>query len=45
MAYRTLRNYRPVQISGLWDRWQRGETLKAIGREFEWILQSISIGP
>ena len=45
MAYRTRRNYRPAQILGLWGRWQRGETLKAMGRVFEWILPSISIGP
>ena len=38
MAYRTRRNYTPAQISGLWDRWQGGETLKAFGRVFEWIL-------
>ena len=35
MAYRARRKYTAVQISELWDRWQKGETLKAIGRVFD----------
>ena len=35
MAYRARRNYTAAQISELWDRWQKGETLKAIGRVFD----------
>jgi hypothetical protein len=35
MAYRARRYYTAVQMSELWDRWQKGETLKAIGRVFE----------
>jgi len=35
MAYRTRRNYTAAQISELWDRLQKGETLKAIGRVFD----------
>jgi hypothetical protein len=35
MAYRTRRNYTAAQMSELWDLWQKGETLKAIGRVFD----------
>ena len=35
MAYRARRNYTAAQMSELWDRWQKGETLKAIGRVFD----------
>ncbi len=35
MAYRVRRNYTAAQMSELWDRWQKGETLKAIGRLFD----------
>ena len=34
MAYRTRINYTAKQKSEMWDRWQRGESLKAIGRAF-----------
>ena len=30
MAYRTRRNYTAAQMSELWDRWQKGETLKEV---------------
>ena len=35
MAYRARRNFTAAQMSELWDRWQKGETLKAIGRLFD----------
>jgi transposase, IS30 family len=35
MAYRTRINYSVEQKSEMWDRWQRGESLKAIGRIFD----------
>lgn len=35
MAYRTRIKYSPEQKSEMWDRWQRGESLKAIGRRFD----------
>ncbi|HEY0563251.1 MAG TPA: IS30 family transposase [Methylophilus sp.] len=35
MAYRTRINYSAEQKSEMWDRWQRGESLKAIGRIFD----------
>ena len=35
MAYRTRINYTAQQKSEMWDRWQRGESLNAIGRAFD----------
>ena len=35
MAYRTRINYSAEQKADIWDRWQRGESLSAIGRSFE----------
>jgi len=35
MAYRTRINYTPEQKTDMWDRWQRGESLNAIGRAFD----------
>ena len=35
MRYRTRRQYSDAQLSDIWDRWQRGETLNAIGRVFD----------
>jgi len=35
MGYRTRRQYSDAQLSDIWDRWQRGETLNAIGRVFD----------
>jgi len=35
MVYRTRTNYTAQQKSEMWDRWQRGESLKAIGRAFD----------
>jgi len=35
MTYRTRINYTTVQKTEMWDRWQRGETLNAIGRVFD----------
>jgi len=32
MSYRTRINYTAQQKSEMWDRWQRGESLNAIGR-------------
>ena len=34
MAYRTRIYYTAEQKSEMWDRWQRGESLKSIGRIF-----------
>ena len=34
MAYRTRIKYSEEQLKEIWDRWQRGETLNAIGRVF-----------
>ena len=35
MTYRTRIKYTAEQKSEIWDRWQRGESLKAIGRVFD----------
>ncbi len=35
MAYRTRINYTAQQRAEIWDRWQRGESLNAIGRAFD----------
>ena len=35
MAYRTRIKYTPQQSDDIWDRWERGETLNAIGRVFD----------
>lgn len=35
MAYRTRIKYSEKQLSDIWDRWQSGETLNAIGRVFD----------
>ena len=35
MRYRTRIKYTPAQKSEMWDRWQRGELLNAIGRVFD----------
>ena len=35
MAYRTRRNFTALQMSEMWDLWQKGESLKAIGRVFD----------
>lgn len=35
MVYRTRINYTAEQKSEMWDRWQRGESLHAIGRVFD----------
>jgi IS30 family transposase len=35
MAYRIRINYSEAQLKEVWDRWQRGETLNAIGRIFD----------
>jgi IS30 family transposase len=35
MAYRTRIKYTAVQKAEMWDRWQRGESLKEIGRAFD----------
>jgi IS30 family transposase len=35
MVYRTRINYTAQQKSEMWDRWQRGESLKSIGRAFD----------
>ena len=35
MVYRTRINYTAEQKSEMWDRWQRGESLNAIGRAFD----------
>lgn len=35
MSYRTRIKYSPQQKAEIWDRWQRGESLRAIGRAFD----------
>ena len=35
MVYRTRINYTTEQKTEMWDRWQRGESLNAIGRAFD----------
>ena len=35
MVYRTRINYTAEQKAEMWDRWQRGESLKSIGRAFD----------
>lgn len=35
MVYRTRINYTQAQREEMWDRWQRGESLKEIGRAFD----------
>src|SRR5450756_1206999 len=35
MTYRTRMKYTAEQKSEIWDRWQRGESLKSIGRVFD----------
>jgi len=35
MAYRTRIKYTAVQKAEMWDRWQRGESLRSIGRAFD----------
>lgn len=35
MTYRTRIKYTAEQKSEIWDRWQRGESLKSIGRAFD----------
>jgi IS30 family transposase len=35
MVYRTRINYTAEQKSEMWDRWQRGESLNAVGRVFD----------
>lgn len=41
MAYRTRINYTPEQKAEIWDRWQRGESLKTIGRALDLHFGSI----
>jgi len=35
MSYRTRIKYTAAQKAEMWDRWQRGESLNAIGRLFD----------
>ena len=35
MTYRTRIKYTAEQKAEMWDRWQRGESLKSIGRIFD----------
>ena len=35
MVYRTRIKYTAAQRADIWDRWQRGDTLKSIGRLFD----------
>ena len=35
MVYRTRIKYTAAQRADIWDRWQRGEGLTAIGRRFD----------
>ena len=43
MVYRTRINYTEEQLNDVWARWQRGETLNAIGRVFDRPSSSILI--
>ena len=35
MKHRTRINFSPEQRADIWDRWQRGESMRSIGRLFE----------
>jgi len=35
MLYRTRINYSAEQKAEIWERWQRGESLRSIGRLFD----------
>jgi len=35
MSYRTRIRYTAAQRAEIWDRWQKGESLNAIGRVFD----------
>ena len=35
MAHRTRIKYTPAQKEEIWDRWNKGESLKSIGRLFD----------
>jgi len=35
MAYRPRTNLSPKQLTDMWDRWQSGESMSAIGRSFD----------
>ncbi len=41
MAYRTQIKYTVSQKQEIWDRWQKGESLKSIGRLFDCPSSSI----
>ena len=41
MRYRTRTYYSEAQKKEMWDRWQRGESLKSIGRVFDRSSSSI----
>lgn len=41
MVYRTRINYTAKQKAEIWDRWQRGESMNAIGRVFDRASSSI----
>jgi len=43
MGYRTRINYTAEQRAEIWDRWQRGESLNAIGRAFDRPSSSIFV--
>jgi hypothetical protein len=42
MVYRTRINYTAAQKTEMWTRWQRGESLNAIGRVFDRPSSSIN---
>ena len=41
MVYRTRIKYTAKQKADIWDRWQRGESLRSIGRLFDRSSSSI----
>jgi len=43
MTYRTRIKYTAAQKTEMWDRWQRGESLNAIGRVFDRPSSSIMV--
>jgi len=44
MVQRYRRGYSVAERTELWDRWQRGESLKAIGRAFGKPSSSVTVG-
>ena len=41
MKYRRRIYYSAEQRAEIWDRWQRGESMRSIGRVFDWQSSSV----